>query len=135
MPDIRSIIDSAAEFTPAPASAPGLSDDALALRFTAKHRDDLRYVAGWGRWLEWDSQRWRFDSTLHVFDMARLVCRTASVKAEPDDQEAVASARTIAAVEKLARADRKHARTTDEWDRDPCFSKPRVAPSICAPAN
>lgn len=119
MPDAREIIAGAAEFTPPPVAAPGLSDDALAQRFTTKHRDDLRYVAGWGRWLQWDGRRWSFDKTLLVFDLARLVCRSASAEAEPDDQEAVASARTIAAVEKLARSDRQHASLTEDWDRDP----------------
>jgi len=35
-----------------------LTDDALALEFTRRHRDDLRYVHEWGRWLRWDSTRW-----------------------------------------------------------------------------
>ena len=31
----------------------------------------------------------------------------------------IASASTVAAVERLARADRRHAATSEEWDRDP----------------
>ncbi|MBI1209284.1 MAG: hypothetical protein GC191_18605 [Azospirillum sp.] len=92
------------------------SEDELACRFTAKHRNDLRYVAAWGKWLEWDGCRWKFDSTLRVFDLARLVCRAAA--AESDDED-LASARTVAAVEKLAKSDRAHASTVDQWDIDP----------------
>ncbi len=45
--------------------------------------------------------------------------RRPSADAEPADQEDIASARTIAAVEKLARSDRQHAATADQWDGDP----------------
>ena len=99
---------------------PEFSDDALALRFTEAHGGELRYVAAWGKWLEWDNTRWRFDSTLHAFDRSRLICRAAAADA-PNVKigEDVASARTVAAIEKLARADRRHAATIDAFDRDP----------------
>ena len=45
------------------------SEDDLASRFSAEHVDDLRYVARWSRWLEWDGCRWREDDTVHVFDL------------------------------------------------------------------
>ena len=32
----------------------GFTDEGLALRFTDQHRSILRYVAGWGRWMQWD---------------------------------------------------------------------------------
>ena len=32
-----------------PARPPDYSDEALANRFTARHRDDLRFVNSWGR--------------------------------------------------------------------------------------
>jgi hypothetical protein len=35
----------------AAAIAPEFSEDQLALDFTARHREDLRYVAQWGKWL------------------------------------------------------------------------------------
>jgi putative DNA primase/helicase len=99
---------------------PEFSDEALALRFAEQHASNLRYVAPWGNWLCWDGTRWRFDKTLHVFDRARFICREAASRANDlRVQMAVASANTVAAVERLARADRRLAATTDRWDAIP----------------
>ena len=96
------------------------SDENLALRFTAEHRNTLRYVAGWGRWLEWDGSVWRNDDTLRVYDLARRICRAALSECDKDGVAAkVASGSTVAAVERLARADRAHAATVGRWDTDP----------------
>ena len=35
---------------------PAFTDEALALRFADLHQHDLRYVAGWGKWLSWTGQ-------------------------------------------------------------------------------
>jgi putative DNA primase/helicase len=59
---------------------PEFTDDALALRFAEVHSDDLRYVAAWSQWFEWDGVRWKRDNTLKAFDHARHVCRTASAE-------------------------------------------------------
>ncbi len=56
-------------------AAPAFSDDALALDFTRRYGDRLRYVATWGKWLEYDGTRWTPDATVQVFDLARAVCR------------------------------------------------------------
>lgn len=101
---------------------PRFSEDALALRFSQKYGDDLRYVHVWGKWMSWDHARWAGDSTLHVYDLARGVCRAAS--AECGDTEKVSALRlaskvTSAAVERLAASDRRHAATADQWDKDP----------------
>jgi putative DNA primase/helicase len=102
---------------PAP---PVTSDDALALDFTARHAGSLRYVAAWNRWLEWDGARWKFEDTLAAFDMARVVARRAAQTAnKAADATRIASAKTVAAIERLARADRAHARTVEIWDADP----------------
>ena len=96
------------------------SDECLALRFTGQHAATLRYVAGWGRWMEWTGTAWKSDETLHVFDLARRVCRQASSEAENTKvSSAVASAKTVAAIERLAKADRRHAATVAQWDADP----------------
>jgi putative DNA primase/helicase len=96
------------------------SEDALALSFAERHAVDLRYIAAWGRWLCWDGRRWLFDSTLDAFDRVRRICREAASEAnEARVQTALASAKTVAAVERLARADRRLAATTDQWDADP----------------
>ncbi len=100
---------------------PAFSDDALALRFCNRHEGDLRYVASWGRWYHWDCARWRKDDTLAAYDLARKVCREAAAECKGCESEkgAIASAKTVAAVERLARSDRRMAATTDQWDSDP----------------
>ncbi len=92
--------------------APAFSEDAIALKFTERYGDDLRYVALWGKWLIWDGARWAFDSTVAVFDLARAVCReeAARYKKKTDGQK-IASAKTRAAIESLVRADRRHPAT------------------------
>lgn len=100
---------------------PRFSEEALALRFSRQYAHDLRYVDGWGRWMCWDGQRWREDATLAVFDRARRVCRAASAECGDDESRIavrLAAANTVYAIEKLARSDRKHAATIDQWDAD-----------------
>lgn len=96
------------------------ADDALALTFTKQHGDDLRFTAEWGLWNLWDGHVWRTDSTLAVFDLARKVCRKESAACK-DKRLAprIASAQTVYAVERLARADRLHAAAVEQWDADP----------------
>jgi putative DNA primase/helicase len=98
---------------------PAFTDEALTLRFTEKHGAELRYVATWGRWLMWDGSVWRFDETLRAFDLSRAICRQASIECnKPRISSVVASAKTVAAVERLAKADRRHAATASQWDAD-----------------
>ena len=95
------------------------SEDALALSFTKRYRHDWRYVAAWGKWLMWDGQRWRTEDTLGATDLVRNVCRHAALKAaSPKTAVKLAAASTMSGVERLARADRRHAGTADEWDAD-----------------
>lgn len=99
---------------------PGFTDDALALEFTQAHAGDWRYVAAWGHWLHWDGNCWRKEATLKAYDLARLICRAAAARClKPKIAAKVASAATVAAVERLARADRRHAATAEQWDSDP----------------
>ena len=99
---------------------PAFSDESLALRFAQQYGDKLRYVALWGKWLIWDGTAWRKDETMRSFDLARAICRAAAAECnKPKAATAIASAKTVAAVERLAKADRKHASTHDQWDRDP----------------
>jgi putative DNA primase/helicase len=83
----------------------------------------LRYVAAWGKWRIWTGTHWHPDETLRAFDLARKVCRSTGAKIiDPSSAKlarAVASANTVAAVERLARVDRRHAAAVDIWDADP----------------
>jgi putative DNA primase/helicase len=103
---------------------PEFSEVTMAQRFANLHSANLRYVAPWNQWLRWREERWQADDTLEVFSLSREVCREASVEALKLPRgkavaQQLASARTIAAVEKLARADRRLAAKVDQWDRDP----------------
>ena len=103
----------------ATAIAPRFSDEGLALLFSARHADDLRYVALWNKWLRYDGKRWEFEETLRAFDAARALCRELAAQCEKKGTaKAIASAKTVAAVVTLARADRRQAATTAQWDRD-----------------
>jgi phage/plasmid-associated DNA primase len=102
------------------ARPPAFTDEALALRFADKHASNLRYVDVWGRWLTWDGIRWQFDDTLAAYDLVRATCRATSTECNNQNvAAALASAKTVAAVERLARSDRPLAATVDQWDLDP----------------
>lgn len=106
---------------PAP-EAPEYSDDALALRFSARYAEDLRYTATWGKWHRWNGSQWEPDSTLRVFDLAREVCREAALECGEESKNTakrMTSAVTVAAIERLARCDRRHATAVEQWDTDP----------------
>ena len=98
---------------------PAYTDEALALRFAETHANDLRYVAAWGRWLYFDGTRWQIDDTLLAFNRARYICRQAAAECKRKIARMLASAKTVAAVERLAKADRRLAATVDQWDADP----------------
>ena len=105
----------------ADARPPEFSDEALAQRFAERHGDELRYIAIWRRWYAWTGARWEQDTTLDAFDRARAICRAAS--SDPDakgrTKTDLASAKTVAAIERLAKADRRIAAKDDQWDADP----------------
>ncbi len=95
------------------------TEDALAVSFTRRYQRDWRYIAAWGKWLMWDGQRWRAEETLAATDLIRHVCRHAAVRADSSKVAAkLAASSTVGGVERLARTDRRHAATTDEWDAD-----------------
>ncbi len=102
-----------------------LSDDDLALRLVGRHGNSLRYVAAWGHWYMWNGTSWQNDETVNVFDLAKEIYREASVQGN-EEKKSVASARTSAAVEKMAKADRRIAAVVDQWDATPkIFNTPR----------
>jgi putative DNA primase/helicase len=98
---------------------PAFSDDWLALSFTKRHGNVLRYCALWGQWLCWDGERWKIDETKKIFDLVRKLLREIAV--ECNDLKAskqVASSKTVAAVKTMAESDREHATHSDDWDAD-----------------
>ena len=96
------------------------TEDALAATFADRHAGTWRYVAAWGQWLMWSGIAWRREDTLQAFDLARRICREAAARAGTTKLKAkLSTAATVSAVERLARSDRRHASTTEIWDRDP----------------
>src|SRR5262249_55530362 len=99
---------------------PEYSDEALALRLAKKHADGARYVAAWDCWFLWDGKRWVKDETLTAIDYTRQVCRAASAECgNLPIAPRIASKGTIFGVERLARADRRLAASTSQWDATP----------------
>jgi putative DNA primase/helicase len=101
-------------------SVPEMSDEALALDFARRQADELRYVAGWGKWLVWAEGIWRYDDTLAALARVRALCRDHSGRSS-NQQLAfrTASAHVVSAVEKLARTDPLLSATIDQWDANP----------------
>ena len=98
---------------------PAFSDDWLALAFTKRHGDDLRYCALWGKWLCWDGARWKIDETKRIFDFVRKIIREVAVECnEPNVSKQMASSKTVAAVKVMAESDLQHATHSDRWDAD-----------------
>jgi putative DNA primase/helicase len=105
---------------PQDAEPPRFSDIDLALRFADRYAHRLRFVAEWGKWLSWDGKCWRFDTTHAVFDLARDLCQGEAAKCnKKNERKTIASAKTVAAVVTIARADRRIAATVGQWDADP----------------
>jgi putative DNA primase/helicase len=100
--------------------APKDSEEVLALAFAAEHKRYLRFVAKWKMWLIFKGGVWREDKTLRVREAIRVVCRDAG-NACNDYKEAkkIASFKTVASVENMAKSDRQLTATIDQWDADP----------------
>lgn len=99
---------------------PDFTEDEIALRFSEIFAPSLRYVAAWGKWMLWDGKIWRKDDTLRAYDLVRRHCRMMSAETtNPEVKAAMTSARMIAAIEKMVRADRAQATTAEDWDGNP----------------
>jgi putative DNA primase/helicase len=88
------------------------TDDRIAEAFAEEHRNDLRYVAAWGKWFEWRGGCWREEKTLRAFDLIRETCRAHGI-------ERASMAKMVGSVHTLARTDRRLAATIEQWDADP----------------
>lgn len=92
-----------------------LNEDGIAIAFADRYSDILRHDHHRGDWYEWNRQRWKADHTDSALDKARRLCRSLN----GNNGRLLAKAATIAAVERLARTDRRLAMAGDEWDPDP----------------
>jgi putative DNA primase/helicase len=109
--------------------SPEFSEDQLALQFVTRHGTDLRYVAAWSKWLSWTDTHWQHEDTLAAYDLARKICREAASQCnKASEAKAIAKARTVAAIEQLAKSDRAIAAREDY-----CTKITAVAPDINCP--
>jgi putative DNA primase/helicase len=107
--------------------APQFSEDAMALEFTERHADHVRYVAQWKRWFRFDGRRWVHDNKMQVYNLARMICRDTAALAQQvqtnrnrsGEAKKIANSKTRAGVVSLASDDQRLAATIDQWDADP----------------
>ncbi|RUX73376.1 hypothetical protein EN925_00920 [Mesorhizobium sp. M7A.F.Ca.US.006.04.2.1] len=99
--------------------APAFSQEHLALTFAEAHCSSMRYVPEWDQWLVWDGHRWAKDKTLDVHDRVRHLARDAARRVDKASEAyRLCLASTSAAVERLARSDRRLAVPAEIWDGD-----------------
>ena len=85
--------------------------------FTSRYADDWRYCAAWGKWLVWTGARWQSDETLLSHHLIRSICREAALKVDSHRLAAkLLASGTVGGVDRLARSDRRHSSTSEEWD-------------------
>jgi putative DNA primase/helicase len=91
-----------------------LSEDRIALEFSRRYRNRLRYNCSSAMWLVWDESRWQHNQTRLAFHYARETVREMSGGAK-----SLGKASTASGVEAFARADPIFALTQDALDQDP----------------
>jgi putative DNA primase/helicase len=91
-----------------------VSEDSVALAFTAQHRQDMRYCHSNGKWFEWDGVRWLRDDAMRAFNFAREIGRRLS-----ESHKSICKSSVASGAEKFARADPAHAVTGAIWDCNP----------------
>jgi len=95
---------------------PAHSEEAIALSFAARHAETLRFVAAQRRWLMFNGLRWEVDTKKKVINLVRFACRQTAREADAKLQRAIASEKTVKAVERLAQADQRLAGGPDDFD-------------------
>lgn len=97
-----------------------LTEDAVALLFTAEHGHSARYDHEVGRWAIWDADalRWQWDKRQTAEHWCRELAREASTGEAPKVLERVRRRSFLSGVEAMCRADPTHAVTHEVWDPD-----------------
>ncbi|KRR09972.1 hypothetical protein CQ12_06050 [Bradyrhizobium jicamae] len=95
------------------------ADDSLALDFAGEHVRELRHCEEWGRWLRWDGARWQTDKTARAYNLVREHLRKMGSGMHLQDARKILSAKTVAAVERMAKTDPRIATEAAIWDADP----------------
>ena len=107
---------------------PEFSQDSLAEEFTRQNKDTLAYCGLLGKWLHWENNLWVVDDTALAVDLARRVCREAAIMAldradlgskANSIANSISSRNCFAAVEGIARSDRRHVVRPSQFDAEP----------------
>jgi putative DNA primase/helicase len=110
-------------FTPAPLPTNKMADAmeyhqfALETGFHLEYGENLRYTPDWNKWHRWNGQRWQTCEVTRIYDMARKICKKASIET-PQSAAKYSTAASVAAIEVLARANPRHAATVTQWDEN-----------------
>jgi putative DNA primase/helicase len=96
------VVDLARRDDPLPGEP--LTDIGYARRLVAVHRDQVRYVPEWRRWLTWDGQRWADDTAGQVSHLAAVIARRVTESALDELRKADGEDDRKAAKRKLALA-------------------------------
>ena len=96
-----------------------LTEHGVAVAFTARYRDRLRFCHTAGAWYEWTGTHWARDRKHAAFSFARELVAEANRQAEFKTQAITGKAAFAGGVEKLAQRDPVHAVTSEVWDADP----------------
>jgi putative DNA primase/helicase len=98
-----------------------LNEDGIALAFTERYRDWLRFCHTTKNWYEWSGVAWRKDEVKKAFSWARKTCRQIArdAGAGGDDLSKIAKAAFAGAVERYAQSDEAFGVTAANWDSDP----------------
>jgi len=107
-----------AEPTIADADGCELTEDGIALAFTKRHHDALRFCHDTGGWYVWTGTHWRQNRDKLAFSWARALVRDLNRNAEFKTKAITGKAAFAGSVEKFAQADRAFAVTAETWDTD-----------------
>ena len=90
-----------------------VSEHSVALAFTERYRDTMRYSPDVASWYEWDETRWRPDRLARAFHYAR------ELAGESSETKTARKASFARGVESFCRAAPAHAVAASYWDADP----------------
>jgi hypothetical protein len=95
----------------------------MAHRFVQNAGGDLRYIPQLGSWRVWDGSRWREDDICEVWTRVHDYCAEASSRMldRPGTCCHIASASTVAAIERISRWNPAAKLSAELWDADACL--------------
>lgn len=91
-----------------------VSEDLIALEFSRRYGDSMRFDHDTGKWYQWQHTRWAPLSIPVAFHFARTIGRQLGA-----GKKSTCKASVAGGAERFARADPSHAVTSEIWDSDP----------------